>query len=268
MAIRYDKNLQSEITRVVRNFNNKINRLEKLQNDLILPDKITKKSLTEKYYTRKDLQRKLNELKRFSTRGIEKTVETKAGLKLSEYELINLKKESARIKRNLTREINKMRTTKPKIFGKVQTATFSQMGDTMYLNLLARREAIEKDVNTLTKEEYERYKNLVIKTAKNKEYMNTIFKENYKKMLTDLGYYYKYDKEKMKVIEGKLDKLSPNEFLKLFQNDKSIKAIIDYYPVITNTLSSINPKDIQDDVKVLYDNLYDNIDVIIENYRA
>lgn len=268
MAIRYDKNLNSEITRVVRNFNNKINRLEKLQSDLILPDKITKKSLTEEYYTRKDLQRKLNELKRFSTRGIEKTVETKAGLKLSEYELINLKKESARIKRNLTREINKMRTTKPKIFGKVQTATFSQMGDTMYLNLLARREALEKDTNTLTKEEYERYKKLVLKTAKNKQYMNNIFKENYRKMLTDLGYYYNYDKEKMKVLEGKLDKLSPNEFLKLFQNDKSIKAIIDYYPIITDTLSAINPKDIQDDVKVLYDNLIDNIDDILENYRA
>lgn len=268
MAIRYDKNLQNEITRVVRNFNNKINRLEKLQNDLILPDKITKKSLTEGYYTRKDLQRKLNELKRFSTRGIEKTIETKAGLKLSEYELINLKKESARIKRNLTREINKMRTTKPKIFGKVQTATFSQMGDTMYLNLLARREALEKDTNTLTKEEYERYKKLILKTAKNKQYMNSVFKENYRKMLTDLGYYYNYDKEKMKVLEGKLDKLSPNEFLKLFQNDKSIKAIIDYYPIITDTLSSINPKDIQDDVKVLYDNLIDNIDDILENYRA
>lgn len=268
MAIRYDKNLQNEITRVVRNFNNKINRLEKLQNDLILPDKITKKSLTEGSYTRKDLQRKLNELKRFSTRGIEKTIETKAGLKLSEYELINLKKESARIKRNLTREINKMRTTKPKIFGKVQTATFSQMGDTMYLNLLARREALEKDTNTLTKEEYERYKKLILKTAKNKEYMNSVFKENYRKMLTDLGYYYNYDKEKMKVLEGKLDKLSPNEFLKLFQNDKSIKAIIDYYPIITDTLSSINPKDIQDDVKVLYDNLIDNIDDILENYRA
>lgn len=268
MAIRYDKNLQNEITRVVRNFNNKINRLEKLQNDLILPDKITKKSLTEGYYTRKELQRKLNELKRFSTRGIEKTIETKAGLKLSEYELINLKKESARIKRNLTREINKMRTTKPKIFGKVQTATFSQMGDTMYLNLLARREALEKDTNTLTKEEYERYKKLILKTAKNKEYMNSVFKENYRKMLTDLGYYYNYDKEKMKVLEGKLDKLSPNEFLKLFQNDKSIKAIIDYYPIITDTLSPINPKDIQDDVKVLYDNLIDNIDDILENYRA
>lgn len=268
MAIRYDKNLQNEITRVVRNFNNKINRLEKLQNDLILPDKITKKSLTEGYYTRKDLQRKLNELKRFSTRGIEKTIETKAGLKLSEYELINLKKESARIKRNLTREINKMRTTKPKIFGKVQTATFSQMGDTMYLNLLARREALEKDTNKLTKEEYERYKKLILKTAKNKEYMNSVFKENYRKMLTDLGYYYNYDKEKMKVLEGKLDKLSPSEFLKLFQNDKSIKAIIDYYPIITDTLSSINPKDIQDDVKVLYDNLIDNIDDILENYRA
>lgn len=268
MAIRYDKKLNSEITKVVRNFNNKINRLEKLQTDLILPEKISKKELIDSYYARVDLQRKLNELKRFSQRGIEKTVTTKSGLKISEYELINLKKESARIKRNLTREINKMRTTKPKIFGKVQTATFSQMGDTLYLNLLARREALEKNTDTLTKEEYERYKKLVIKTAKNKQYMNSVFKDNYKKMLTDLGYYYNYDKEKMKVLEGKLDKLSPNEFLKLFQNDKSIKAIIDYYPIITDTLSSINPKDIQDDVKVLYDNLIDNIDDILENYRA
>ena len=269
MAIRYDKKLESEINRVIRNFNSKINRLEKLQNDLILPDKITKRTLKESYYTRKDLQRKLNELKRYSTKGIEKTVETKSGLKLSEYELINLKKESARIKRNLTREIKNLRTTKPKVFGKIQNATFAQMGDTMYLNLLARREALEKgDITTLTKEEYERYKKLVLKTAKNKEYMNNIFKENYKKMLTDLGYYYNYDKEKMKVLEGKLNKLSPNEFLKLFQNDKSIKAIIDYYPIITDTLSSINPKDIQDDVKVLYDNLIDNIDDILENYRA
>lgn len=269
MAIRYDKKLESEINRVIRNFNSKINRLEKLQNDLILPAKITKRTLKESYYTRKDLQRKLNELKRYSTKGIEKTVETKSGLKLSEYELINLKKESARIKRNLTREIKNLRTTRPKVFGKIQNATFAQMGDTMYLNLLARREALEKgDITTLTKEEYERYKKLVLKTAKNKEYMNNIFKENYKKMLTDLGYYYNYDKEKMKVLEGKLNKLSPNEFLKLFQNDKSIKAIIDYYPIITDTLSSINPKDIQDDVKVLYDNLIDNIDDILENYRA
>ena len=267
MAIRYDKNLQNEITRVVRNFNNKINRLEKMQNDFILPEKISKKTLIDSYHARVDLQRKLNELKRFSQRGVEKTITTKSGLKISEYDLINLKKESARIKRNLTREINKMRTTKPKVFGKVQTATFSQMGDTLYLNLLARREAIEKDVNTLTKEEYERYKKLIIKTAKNKQYMNNVFKDNYKKMLTDLGYYYNYDKEKMKVLEGKLDKLSPNEFLKLFQNDKSIKAIIDYYPIITDTLSAINPKDIQDDVKVLYDNLIDNIDDILENYK-
>ena len=267
MAIRYDKKLTNEINKVVRNFNNKINRLEKMQNDFILPEKINKKTLIDSYHARVDLQRKLNELKRFSQRGVEKTITTKSGLKISEYELINLKKESARVKRNLTREINKMRTTKPKIFGKVQTATFSQMGDTLYLNLLARREAIEKDVNRLTKEEYERYKKLVIKTAKNKEYMNNVFKDNYKKMLTDLGYYYNYDKEKMKVLEEKLGKLSPNEFLKLFQNDKSIKAIIDYYPIITDTLSSINPKDIQDDVKVLYDNLIDNIDDILENYK-
>ena len=45
MAIRYDKKINQEINRTIKNFNQKIARLEKQQKDLILPDKITKKAL-------------------------------------------------------------------------------------------------------------------------------------------------------------------------------------------------------------------------------
>lgn len=160
-----------------------------------------------------------------------------------------------------------MQLEKPKVFGKVQARTFAEMGDPRYLNLVARRKALEKGKLTkLTKEEYERYKKLVIKTVKNKTYMNNVFKENYLKMLTDLGYYYKYDKDKMKLLEEKLLKLDSNNFRKLFESDKSIKAILDYYPVVTNTTTGINPEDIKEDVTNLYDSLINNLDDILKDY--
>ena len=55
-------------------------------------------------------------------------------------------------------------------------------------------------------------------------------------------------------------------YLKLFKEDKSIRAILDYYPIVTNSFDAINPEDVQDDVRVLYDALLDNIDDIIKEY--
>lgn len=265
MAIRYDKKLNQEINRVIKNFNQKIARLEKQEREL-LPSKITKKELKEDVYTRTELKRKLQELERFSKRGAEEVVETKGGVKLTQYDLSNLKRESARVKRNITREINRLKVDKPKIFGKEQSSTFSEMGDTDYLNLVARRKALEKNINQLSKDEFERFSKLVEKTGRNQQYMNNIFKENYFKMLTDLGYYFEYDNKKLDYLREKLMNLKPNDFLKLFKEDKSIRAILDYYPVVTNSFNAINPDDIKEDVVNLYDTLIDNIDEIVQGY--
>lgn len=265
MAIRYDKKLNQEINRTIKNFNQKIARLEKQDREL-LPSKITKKDLKSNVYTRTELYRKLKELQRFSNRGAEDIIATGGGARLTKYDYQNIKRENTRIKRNITREINRLRVEKPKIFGKVQSSTFSEMGDTDYLNLVARRKALEKDINKLSKEELERFRKLVEKTGKSQQYMNSIFKENYFEMLTDLAYYFNYDNDKLNLLKQKLMKLKPNDFLKLFKDDKSIRAILDYYPVVTNSFNAINPDDIKEDVVNLYDNLIDNIDDIIKYY--
>lgn len=265
MAIRYDKKLNQEINRTIKNFNQKIVRLQK-ENKQMLPMKVTKRDIKNEVYTRTELYRRLKQLQRFGTRGAEDIITTNSGVRLTKYELINLKKESARIKRNLTREINRLKLSKPKVFGKLQTSTFSEMGDVDYLNLVARRKALDKKISGLTREEYERFKKLVEKTGRNQEYMNNVFKENYFKMLTDLAYYFNYDNKKLDDLKNKLMTLKPNDFLKLFKEDKSIRAILDYYPVITQNFSAINPDDIKEDVNNLYDNLIDNIDEIIQDY--
>lgn len=265
MAIRYDKKLNQEINRTIKNFNQKIARLEKQEREL-LPSKITKKDLKENVYTRTELYRKLKELQRFSSRGAEDIIATSGGARLTRYDYQNIKRENTRIKRNITREINRLRVSKPKIFGKIQSSTFSEMGDSDYLNLVARRKALEKDINKLSRDELERFRKLVEKTGKSQQYMNSIFKENYFEMLTDLAYYFNYDNDKLNLLKQKLMKLKPNDFLKLFKDDKSIRAILDYYPVVTNSFNAINPDDIKEDVVNLYDNLIDNIDDIIKYY--
>ena len=265
MAIRYDKKLNQEINRTIKNFNQKIARLEKQDREL-LPSKITKKDLKSGVYTRTELRRKLKELQRFGRRGAEDIIETSGGVRLTQYNYQNIKRENARIKRNITREINRLRVNKPKIFGKTQTSTFSEMGDHDYLNLVARRKALEKDINKLSRDEFERFTKLIEKTGRNQQYMNTIFKQNYFDMLTDLGYYFDYDNDKLNILKQKLMNLKPNDFLKLFKEDKSIRAILDYYPIVTNSFNAINPDDIKEDVINLYDTLIDNIDEIIQDY--
>lgn len=188
MAIRYDKKLNQEINRTIKNFNQKIARLEKQGREL-LPSKISKKELKNSVYNRRELQRKLRELQRFGTRGVEDIIETKGGARLTRYDYQNIKRESTRVKQNITREINRLKVDKPKIFGKTQASTFSEMGDTDYLNLVARRKALEKDINKLSRDELERFTKLIEKTGKNQQYMNNIFKQNYFDMLTDLAYY-------------------------------------------------------------------------------
>ena len=123
-----------------------------------------------------------------------------------------------------------------------------------------------KHINKLSRDEFERFTKLIEKTGKSQQYMNIIFKEIYFEMLTDLAYYFDYDKDKLKMLHDKLMKLKPNKFLRLFEEDKAIHAIIDYYPVVTKGFNAINPDDIKDDVVTLYDNLIDNIDIIIQDY--
>lgn len=265
MAIRYDKKLNQQINRTIKNFNQKIARLEKEQREM-LPTRITKRDLKSEVYTRNELQRRLKQLQRFSTRGAEQIITTKGGVRLTQYELNELKRENARVKRNITRELNRLKVNKPKVFGKIQSSTFSEMGDTEYLNLVARREALDKNITRISKEEFERFKKLVEKTGRSQQYMNNVFKENYFEMLTDLAYYFEYDDTKLKGLKEKLMQLKPNDFLKLFKEDKSIRAILDYYPVITKSFSAINPDDIKEDVTNLYDNLINNIDEIIQDY--
>ena len=89
--IRWKNSDEKELSRVVRNYNSKINRILKKDPNMkdFLPERVSKKELKENIKTRRDLNRELNSLKRFTTRGSEELITNENGLTITKY----LKKE-------------------------------------------------------------------------------------------------------------------------------------------------------------------------------
>lgn len=253
--IRYDKKLNQEIIKTVRNFNQKIARLEKLnKSNVKLPEKVSIKDFKSGYTSRKELRRELKYLKMFSKRGSENLIDSKNGLNISQYELSVTKKESARIKSNLTRQIKKLSVADVKIFGKSQGLSLAQLGDSKLTNLKRKREALNKNISKLNKDEYNRYKKLLERINYNKR-SSKIFKENYIEMLLTNGYLSGYDENKLDEIAVELEELSDDEFLNLFDTDKSIQSVLEYYNLNVMNMFTTDSSELHE----LYDNLYDSI---------
>ena len=165
----------------------------------------------------------------------------------------------------IEKELERYQTTAPTVFGKSQGFSFAQMGDSTYLNLKAKRTSLEKDISKMTKEELLKYRDVLYKLGKNRNYLAEGFRDNYLEILTDLGYFTGYDKEKLKLLKDKLLSLDPESFYRLYENEKAIKVIRDYYPLFTD-FTYQSSDSYADDVRNLYDELINNIDEIIAPY--
>ena len=264
--VRYTKKLNQDIYNTLRKYNNKIDRLRRKQADYILPQKMTKEDLMESSYTTKELRRQLNNLAKFNERGAERTYTTSGGYSISKYEYDYIRREQRRVRNKLQKEVERYQTTAPTVFGKSQGFSFAQMGDSTYLNLKAKLTSINKDINAMNREEFMKYRQVLYKLGKNRNYLAEGFMDNYLEILTDLGYFTGYDQEKLKLLKDKLKTLDPEQFYKLYENEKAIKVIRDYYPLFTDFTATSSDSYIND-VRNLYDELINNIDEIIAPYQ-
>lgn len=264
MAIRYDKALQGELQRTVRNFNSKINRLKKIDSNLNLPEKVSIRELKNKYTNRRDLKREIENLKLFQTRNIEESVTTKGGVKTSKYELEVMKRESRRIKGQITRELKRRETTKIKTFGREEDVTYAEIGDRSYLNLKARRTALDKDFTRLTKEAFESYRKLLQRAVNKRHYDFNDLQYNWaNEMLMPIAYMSGYDMSKLESVSSKISSLSERNFLDLFNDEEIMKAITEDYASLRD--GTIDEREI----KLIHerlDKLVSDIDYIIKDY--
>lgn len=233
MAIRYDSKIQSEIRKTVKNFNAKISRLEKQGRELI-PNKVSVQELKDFYTDRKELQRKLKQMRKFSTRGIEDIVKTSKGYRLTKYDLSIIKQERTRAIRRSKREIKRLR----------ENLSPLQITRKSALNLEEDRlRILQRDVMDLSSTQLQslvsninRELNYDKKTEQFQEnFFNAIF---YEAGVADV------ESSTVENIQNTLAKLTPDQLLKLYKEDPNINALMDYSPTKGNYISSSRLGDI------------------------
>lgn len=262
---RYDKELSLEIDRTVKRFNDKIKRLEKQEKGLDLPEAITRTDIVTYTSKKSTIEKKLKEYKKFLERGAEDVITTSGGAKITRYELNQLKERQKATKTSLTREINTLKNKPVKIAGQKQAGTFESMGDPYYYGLLGKREALNKRPEDLTLDELKRLQGLTTKLIYKKE-KDLILKNNYMDMLYKNAYAFGIDKRKADLIKEKLNKLTPDEFVKLYNSDKAIKAMFEYYLQSKDIKSTKGFNTLQNSAEDLFDEIVNNIDEITEEY--
>lgn len=267
--IRYNKELINKINKTVRNYNAKINRLQKQNPTLSLPEKISAKSLKNISDTRTELNRNLQRLKRFSKRGAEENIVLPTGEIISNYELSELKRESARLQRNLTRRINELASTTPKVAGIKQDYNYAEMGDMRLNNMIAKRDTLARMNKNIRKTGSLKNFAKLIETTRNKQnYQISIFRNNYiDKMLTYQAYAIGYDKEKINTIKEKLNRLSDKDFLRFFDEEKLVQMVRDKY-IDSTKLKGDDYFSFESEMNNIFDELYENIDDYLKDYKS
>ena len=103
--IRWQEADKKELAKAVKNFNAKISRLEKKIDPKLknaLPERVTMKKVKELIYTRKDLERELDSLHRFTDRGSEQLVtipDNDYNLQITKWQKDDMKRRKAIINR-------------------------------------------------------------------------------------------------------------------------------------------------------------------------
>lgn len=259
--IRYDPRYNQEINRVVSNFNRKVRRLEKEEREL-LPSTVSVRDIKDKFTNKRDLNKYLNDLRRFSKRGAE-TIVNVGGKDYTRYQIdlfrINLRRERAA----LDRDIKRSQSMKHR---------YPVQHDIHLQNLRNRRAKLSESWTELI-------------STKLDEQIGSYFKkletyDNYFEVLFQDAYIMGYPDEKIEYIKDKLLTLSPTQLMRLLENSPEVQFIFDYYHSLTrqNGLFSgatarklktigVKGKTSEDRAWDAFDSLYNRIDDLVKTYK-
>lgn len=282
MAVRLDKNLRATIDKVVASYNSKLYRYKK--KGLSVPERTSYQKIIS-LGSRKSINRELSRLSSFNIKSNENIIYK--GNMISSFEKNNFDTRTALSKKLLKKRIRALGKTEYTIYGNKtgytmrDRALFLRLNeqldkgqirsDKMISNLrkLQRLESTSfDDYLKMDSSERESFMNLLNRIEN--PYINPKLKESYLESLTDLGYHYGYDPKKLAEIEEKLKQISNEDFEKLFTEDIGIRKILSYYDILKINLGRNNDsiEANREAVIDLYDNIYSNINQIMERYNV
>lgn len=249
MAVRYDKDFNREITRIVKNFNSKVMRLDGVER-MLAPDTVRVSDLKKEYTRRADLKRRLRELQLFSQRGAEEEVNV-GSWHTNRYNMMIQKRKETVAKRNLTMELKKIEAS-----GKAGRMDYA-------INLKRRREFLDKPLSKLTPKQLEsRLK--VTDTESNKRAKGETLRSNIFRMLYKTAYTTNIDPGVVSKLISRLDKMSVADLVDAFQNSPALKNFHMKYQLMDMVGGTRGP----DQAMEAFEMLADDIDNIITEFGS
>ena len=267
MAYKISKDSNRELQKAINNFNAKIKRLENVDKEIVIPEKENIKAIKDRINSKWDLNREINRLERFTKRNAENLIKNKSGVVMTAWEFENIQREQKRLNARLLRDIERYSNITPTEFGKSQKITYAQIGDERLSNLRARQKAISnKSVMKLNREQLKNLQSLLNKTSAIYRKDKQVFYNNFLDgTLLNTAYFIGYDIDKIKYIKNKLNELSPSQFTKAFEQEQGLKDIQLRYNLTKE--DGISPELLENDITPLLNNLYENIDQIVDSYK-
>lgn len=220
MAIKFDPAYNAEIRRVVKNFNQKRNRAIK-RGYRYLPPTLTVSELKSRYTTRKQLNRDLNLIKKFNTKGDDalRVVETSGGAKAIKWEYEYLKKNLQYAKEFYDREIrDAARLDTPMMVAKSEYIN----------NLKSKRDYLNLEVSELSQSQFRTFRNTINEYL----YANERNLSGYRNWMNEVELIMRnlgYDNKTInKFFEG-FNELTPRQFLNMYRQSALVSRIYELY---------------------------------------
>lgn len=220
MAIKFDPAYNAEIRRVVKNFNQKRNRAIK-RGYRYLPPTLTVSELKSRYTTRRQLNRDLNLIKKFNTKGDDalRVVETSGGAKAIKWEYEYLKKNLQYAKEFYDREIRDVaRLDTPMMVAKSEYIN----------NLKSKRDYLNLELSELSQSQFRTFRNTINEYL----YANERNLSGYRNWMNEVELIMRnlgYDNKTInKFFEG-FNELTPRQFLNMYRQSALVSRIYELY---------------------------------------
>lgn len=227
---RYDKKLSLEVNKTIRNYNAKITRLGKAgKGNVYIPEKIgrdAKKELLTSVSTRKDLRKRLRDLKYYTEKGGEKYIErTEGRVPKSVYKSYTIYKRSLGVR--LKKDYDRIYYGESTYFGKKNILTHAQALDEEYYQYKSLQDLYDVNIFNLSEKELMRTMRHFKSATKIRDKVR--FKEAFIEMLVDTAYVNGVPHEKVHYIVERLKSLTEEEFYEIYKQEKGLQSIITFY---------------------------------------
>lgn len=248
MAIRWNSQLKAELRKTVKSFNAKIRRLQqKGVTAALLPDMISSREIRQGITNRRDLEKRMAQLREFTSAGV---VEKSEGGVMGTNELFLYRfGEANRAVRAIQEEYNRIEA--------IQTR-YPMMKSEYQTNLESKMEYLSRDLRKLNIQQVQIFtKNLL--TAEQKTIRDEQFYRNFNKMIFFNAYKASLPPSLVARIAANVDKFTPSELLELYATEPTFRSVKEMYEMGKHEGQEKSDEEVEEEYEALAERMEEKL---------